>query len=472
MTETGLSHIADEVNVDTPIRRRALHADLVTAAGNYYGLSRSLAIMVPNATGWELLTGVTVVAADLEPITRALPPATVAIDPVRGRLGFADPSDRPPVFRVTSYAGSPMAIGGGQYDRRDEIAGVATAFVGDPADPLVQAVSLANPAIALFDNVADALVDAQAAWNTGELRAIEIVDSRTYRDAWPPVAIPANARLIVRAANRQRPTLRLPGDVTVTGGEGSAIELNGLVIGDAPVTIGGSLNEVTIAHCTLVPGRTLAIDGVPAVPAATSLVIESQASEVEIRRSVVGAIRSVAEATLSIDECIIDAHRGDDLAIGGASGARFGGAMTIRRSTVIGRIDTAEMTLGENSIFVGLVIAERRQAGCVRFSWVPPASRVPRRFHCQPDVPEGASADEARVITSRLAPRFTSRRFGHPAYCQLDWRGPDVITRGADDESEMGVYGGLKHPQREAALRVRLDEFLPVTLEAGILYAT
>jgi hypothetical protein len=36
----------------------------------------------------------------------------------------------------------------------------------------------------------------------------------------------------------------------------------------------------------------------------------------------------------------------------------------------------------------------------------------------------------------------------------------------------MGVYQSLRTPQREDALRIRLDEYLPVGLEAGIFYAT
>jgi hypothetical protein len=99
-------------------------------------------------------------------------------------------------------------------------------------------------------------------------------------------------------------------------------------------------------------------------------------------------------------------------------------------------------------------------------------SRVPRRFHCQPEIPDGITEEEAAVIAARLAPRFTTLRYGQPAYCQLNWRGPADITRGADDESEMGVYSHLKLPQREASLRVRLDEYLPAGLEAGILFAS
>ena len=46
------------------------------------------------------------------------------------------------------------------------------------------------------------------------------------------------------------------------------------------------------------------------------------------------------------------------------------------------------------------------------------------------------------------------------------------ITRGAGDESEMGVFHDLFQPQRAANLRARLDEFMPAGSEAGIIFAS
>ena len=478
LSETGPAHIAEEVNVAAPIRPRALHADLEQTLGQYYGAGRSIALLVPTATEWTLLSGLEVVACDLEPITRALPPATVAIDPRRGRLAFGDPADRPPKFRVTWHYGFSAAIGGGQYERGTEIKGAAeierapTAVVGDPTDPLVHEIQIhLPPGVAFFDNLTDALVDAQTAWTPGEARVIEFLDSRTYRETLPQVDIPENGRLVIRAANEQRPTLRLDADCTIDGADGSALELNGLLIGDRAMLLGGTLNTLEIAHCTFVPGLTIGADGSPGTPGAVSLVIGSDTSEARIRSSILGAVRAAPEATVTIIDSVLDAHALDNLAYGHDT-EPFGGSLTVSRCTVIGRVGTTELTLGENSIFLGTVIAERRQHGCVRFSWVPRGSRVPRRFHCQPDIPDGTSASDAAIIESHLSPRFTTLVYGRPAYCQLDWRGPAVIARGADDESEMGVFCSVKAPQREDGLRIRLDEFLPVALEAGILFAS
>ena len=68
--------------------------------------------------------------------------------------------------------------------------------------------------------------------------------------------------------------------------------------------------------------------------------------------------------------------------------------------------------------------------------------------------------------------QYTSLRFGDPAYGQLRAGTPEVIRRGADDESEMGVTHLLYAPQREANLLLRLDEYLRFGLEAGIFYAS
>jgi hypothetical protein len=43
---------------------------------------------------------------------------------------------------------------------------------------------------------------------------------------------------------------------------------------------------------------------------------------------------------------------------------------------------------------------------------------------------------------------------------------------GAEDGSEMGVFSLLQQPQREANLRIALDEYLRFGLEAGIFFVT
>jgi len=73
---------------------------------------------------------------------------------------------------------------------------------------------------------------------------------------------------------------------------------------------------------------------------------------------------------------------------------------------------------------------------------------------------------------ARVEPEFNSARYGTPAYCQLSDHCAPEITRGADDQSEMGAFHDLYQPQRAANLRARLDEYTPAGMTAGIIYAS
>jgi hypothetical protein len=87
--------------------------------------------------------------------------------------------------------------------------------------------------------------------------------------------------------------------------------------------------------------------------------------------------------------------------------------------------------------------------------------------------PTGAVLDAAKQREcDRVRPQFNSTRYGTPTYCQLDWNCAEEIKRGADDESEMGVFHDLYQPQREANLRARLNEYTPARMEVGIIFAS
>jgi hypothetical protein len=120
---------------------------------------------------------------------------------------------------------------------------------------------------------------------------------------------------------------------------------------------------------------------------------------------------------------------------------------------------------------------------------VPPGSRTPKRYNCQPDLvvqavaalfgngnlsAEQAEAREAMLERERLRvePEFNSTRYGTPTYCQLADACACEIKRGADDESEMGVFHDLYQPQRHANLRTRLEEYTPAGMNAEIIYAS
>src|SRR6202012_542424 len=65
---------------------------------------------------------------------------------------------------------------------------------------------------------------------------------------------------------------------------------------------------------------------------------------------------------------------------GDPGGDVFGPPTTLERVTVFGAMYVRELVLASEVIFVHPVVCQRRQAGCVRFSFVPEGSIIPRRF--------------------------------------------------------------------------------------------
>jgi hypothetical protein len=155
---------------------------------------------------------------------------------------------------------------------------------------------------------------------------------------------------------------------------------------------------------------------------------------------------------------------------------------------VIGTTSARETSLIEDSLLTGLAHFDRTQAGCVRYSFVPPGSTTPRRFRCQPDLAIDAAITAATIggvipgateqqqirndVAARVVPAFVSRAVAAPAYLQLADSGPAEIAAGAESGDEMGLFRGLYNGRRESNLRYRLNEYLRIGLEAGVVHAT
>lgn len=172
---------------------------------------------------------------------------------------------------------------------------------------------------------------------------------------------------------------------------------------------------------------------------------------------------------------------------GDAGGDLPGPPTTLERTTIFGVVNVQELLLASEVIFGHPVTSVRLQTGCVRFSFVPEGSHTPRRFRCQPDFEIQTETDAAAAlgpltaaqqdtirddIRSWLLPAFTDIHYGLPAYAQLAHSCPAQILTGAEDGSEMGAFSFLQQPQRETNLRVRLQEYLPFGLQAGLIYVT
>jgi hypothetical protein len=272
---------------------------------------------------------------------------------------------------------------------------------------------------------------------------------------------------VIGARNGVRPLIAASGSMQLQIAANGELVLDGLVISGGalhlPAAPDNEKRKLVLRDCTLVPGLTLGVHGEPGTPGAPSLIVEHPFTEILLERCITGALHVAGESdvTIKLRECIVDAATEDGFAFAADAAGNAGAEITLEDCTVIGRVHTRLMRLASNCIFSAPVEAARRQEGCVRFSFVPAGSITPRRFRCQPD------AGHAQVL-----PQFTSLQYGEPGYCQLRAATARVIREGASDGGEMGVLHPLLQPQREANLRVRLDEYLRFGLRAGLFYAT
>lgn len=476
--ETDPTAIADEPNLPVRIDRRMLDA----RRDELYGEDRSLHIwrMMANrpdtapAGAREPVPAAEIVAADLRDWQYRPEPGTVVVDPELGRIAFP-PSQVPAGGVWVSYRyGFGADIGGGEYPRPlTQPAGARVYRVGGNGG---------------YPTLAAAL----QAWagNDDDHAVVEIAESGVLTEA-VEVILGRRKRqtLQLRAADRARPVLRLldwrlsrSDAVRVNGYKGSRFALDGLIVEGEGLRARGDLAEVAIRHCTLVPGRGARHTGcVPVAPERASLVLDHTSARVVVDHSVIGSIQVDQDEVMTeplmlrLADSVLDATAPDLEALGAPGWPRAHITLTVARSTVIGTVQVHAIELAENSIFDGVVTVGRRQRGCVRFCYVTPGSETPRRHGCQPDLTEvavGPDEQDRRSERDRVRPRFTSRRYGNPDYCRLAARCPQEIVRGAEDESEMGVFHDLYEPQRLANLRARLDEYTPAGTDAGVVFAT
>jgi hypothetical protein len=466
--------LAGPLDVPAPIERRELASHL----HDYYGKDKSFAIRVGPET--EPVPAKRIVVADLDGWHCRPLPDTVAVDPERGRIAFPPRQAPREGVWVTYRYGFSGEIGGGEYAR--------------PLPRLSKSrlyrVGRGTP----HRRIGDAL----AAWAADRppRAIIEVIESGVYVDQLD-IRLGEKQSLELRAANRVRPVLRLldfqtdrPDALSVTGEEGSRFTLDGFLVTGRGVELRGNLARFTMRHSTLVPGWGLHHDCEPHRPSEPSLEIETPHVCVDIERSILGSIQVNLDEVrgdpirLCLTDSILDATNNEREALG-APGCEFAHVVaTLRRVTVFGQFQAHAIQLAENSILAGRVRVARRQIGCVRFCWVEPGSRTPRRYGCQPNlVGDRAAAELAGALeskikaakdreTARVRPRFNSVRYGKPKYCQLADDCAAEITRGAEDESEMGAFHDLFQPQREANLLTRLEEFAPAGMEAGLIHVT
>lgn len=479
-TEDDISHLAEPINVPEPLSVRlmalavrAAQVSVVPAPDarldDDYGDMESLLLLRPGAPPVPVpVTQVRV--CDLRDFFDAggnplgwnhensVPAGTIGIDPERGRVLLGDPADGP--LLATFHYGSVRQFAGGEYQRSPQ---------GDEFTPQ-QSVAGGNLMQPGLDAVA------------GGGRLL-VADSLTYAETPVFKVDGVNApgapgfEVVVAAANPARPLIAAGGDLTLAIGARGRLVIDGLVVSGGALVLAAAGDdeprELVLRDCTLVPGLTLSSDGSANSPAAPSLVVKHSFAKVTLERCITGPLLIVADAEVTIRDCIVDAGAPENVAYDGDGAGGAGGELTVTECTLVGKLHSRVLRLVSNSILLANlgpvpgetwrapVIAERRQEGCLRFSYVPPGSVTPRRHRCVP------SGDHPGVL-----PHFASLRYGDPDYGQLRHATDESIREGADDEGEMGVLHALFQPQRETNLRIRLDEYLRFGLHAGVFYAT
>lgn len=507
--ETNPSHIAEENNLPVPIRRWVFDKQ----KDKFYGDGKSFQIWVQGWNGYKStqpLPESVIIPADLSEWSYRPPLNRVAIDPVHGRIVFP-PSQLPRGgVRVTYRYAFSADIGGGEYVRT----------VSQDAEHKFVSVG-ENEEV---KHVHDAWNSIQREWKANPDKPqngiIEITDSGVYVEHLH-INLKEGQSLQIRAMNGCRPVFRLidwqtdmPDSLRISMSQKSVLTLDGLMIAGRPVSIranecpalhdempqnSAQCNEhcppmVNIRHCTLVPGWSLESDCKPRRNAEPCLEFYNVQPRVRIENSILGSIQVHEDEVrtdpirISISDSILDSTSQEGEAIGAPGLPVAHIILSIKRTTVFGKVLVHAIELAENSIFTDCLCVARRQFGCMRFCYVPPHCRTPRRYHCQPDWAmqlteeklkkdkSGISMEEIDIAKSlereRVKPQFNSMRYGRQDYAQLTNSCADEIKCGADDESEMGAFHNLYNPQREANLRARLNEFTPAGMEAGIIIVT
>ncbi|VWX50891.1 hypothetical protein [Novosphingobium sp. 9U] len=470
-----------------------------------------------HAPGWGdiksadgLLPAHRIIPANLEGWRYQPPRGHIAVDPELGRIAFPPRQiPRRPVT-VTWHTGFSADIGGGEYIR--PLASTPGAEI-----VTVRGLDQLKAALAPYAGIAQDDGTVVADPQQPPARVIEIEDSGIYTAPFAIYLAP-NASLQIRAGQARRPVLRLldwqvsqADNFFVHGEVDSRLVLDGLLVVGRGIQLEGALASFTLRHTTLVPGWALGPHCDPRRPSEPSVESIDCPACISIERCVTGSIQinndevSTDPTVLRVSDSVIDAT-GIDCdhpqceAIGAAGSRPAFARLEVVRSTVIGRVMAHQLDRGDNSIFLGAVTIARRQRGCMRFSYVAPRSRTPRRYRCQPDLaeatlraehaapvnagqqdtlPTGTAAppptelSEADFAAARRAvrPVFDSLRYGTPTYARLHQRCDPAIVRGAEDRSEMGVFNHLQNPWRVAALIQRLAEYTPAGTDAGVVFA-
>jgi len=412
-------------------------------------------------------------------------PIRVGIDVERGRIAL--PAGETAAEIRVSHARLALGdLGGGPYDRSEAMQDI----FGERAIVWQVMVTLSEPAdnVTIFATVQEAV----AAWNAlpaGQVGLICVADNAPFEESLTgadAIEVPEGSLLVIAAADWPEVPLDggAPGQMVRPLGLYDASGLQPCVIGDIEVTgtapAGNDTPGALVLHGLLLDGGLAVLDAPgaglgllrldhltqPPPSGGLTIGLDNEALEAVLCRARIGPVEATDDIALcDISESIVDGNGGDGLDLRDAQ-------VRMERATCIGPV-TVERCHASNTIFSDVAVARRLQEGCVRFSYVPPGSSLPRRYRCQPDLAlEDAPAAQQPAILARIVPSFQSLDPANYAYALPGSRTPAEIAAGADDGAGMGAWGFLALPQRRANARRALDEYLRFGLEAGLIEVT
>jgi hypothetical protein len=401
-------------------------------------------------------------------------------------LSDPDPSTSTVTLHVRHAYGGSADVGAGTYDRTDvhDALLASDVYVRASEEEFVaqHVARLDSPAPGSVDPAGPSLPDVLAVvadeWagtagpggtvpTTGSTTVVSIADSGSWTGDLA-VDIPAATRLVLvsatwsprllangevlppvpgqYAAEGLRPHVR--GTLTVTGGPGSALLLDGVVLEGDLVVTAGDLASLTVSQST--------VTGTVRVGAGS--VHRNNDLQVRIMRAAVGGVTLAPTVpAVHVEDSIVSAEVGGEATLGTVLRAP-GAHLTVLGSTLRGDVEARTLTASD-SILHGTVTVDHRQTGCTRFTYVGPGSRVPRRFRCVP------AADAGSAPT----PVYVSDQRGSPSFLALAASCPGEIREGGEGGAEMGVHFHLKRPGRLKAAGRLLTGYVPVGLEIGMV---
>lgn len=436
-------------------------------------------------------------------LKRRLDEFEIAIDPVIGRVlfGVASAAQRNALRDnlIISFAyGAVGEVGAHPVDRSPLDASIVpvpvTGFSGPSLEDALENIHTRTSPLVI--EIRDSLVhDLDLASISG---VITENGARTFRLA---------ESLTIRAVDGHRPILRLrqplrfrPVDVIAADpADQEALEahiatlsvrLEGLYLTRhsdlalaEPLIARAAVGRLEVLSCTLDPGGWQKRNGDRA-PLAPSLHLDADygflngsaeevafaaTPDIDIQRSVTGALRLDNAYQLFLTECIVDAGTAPDaddpdaFALGplippGDPVTTWAPITDVRSVTFLGRVRVDAIS-GDGTLFCQQLEVHDNQHGCLKFCWFSTKDdRLPPHHAC-------VDADDAPLV-------FNSTYFENPAYGQLapqsDWR---IRQRGPGDDA-MGAFGFLLEAHKWANLSIRLREFMPVGIRPLLIPVT